>query len=67
MRKCRAAGAAVAYTGAMPGPLQFAIPSALDYFATLVAEDESLSLVEAAAMPALWPMTIHAGSTRMEL
>ena len=33
----------------MPGPLQFAIPSALDYFTTLVAEDESLSLVEAAA------------------
>lgn len=48
MRKCRAAAAAVAYTGAMPGPLQFAIPSALDYFTTLVAEDESLSLVEAA-------------------
>jgi len=33
----------------MPGPLRFAVRSALDYFAMLVAEDESLSLVEAAA------------------
>ena len=39
----------MSYTGTMPGPLQFAVPSALDYFAMLVAEDESLSLVEAAA------------------
>ncbi len=38
----------MAYTGAMPGPLQFDVPTALDYFAALVAEDESLSLVEAA-------------------
>lgn len=33
----------------MAGPLQFEAPSALDYFAALVADDESLSLVEAAA------------------
>jgi regulator of sirC expression with transglutaminase-like and TPR domain len=33
----------------MAGPLQFATPSALEYFAALVAEDASLSLVEAAA------------------
>ena len=32
----------------MSGPLSFAAPSALDYFATLVAEDASLPLVEAA-------------------
>ena len=32
----------------MPGPLQFAAPTALDYFSSLVAEDASLSLVEAA-------------------
>lgn len=36
------------YTGTMPGPLQFDVPSALEYFAALVEEDESLSLVEAA-------------------
>ena len=33
----------------MPGPLQFETPSALEFFATLVADDASLSLVEAAA------------------
>jgi len=33
----------------MAGPLQFEAPSALDFFAALVADDESLSLVEAAA------------------
>jgi regulator of sirC expression with transglutaminase-like and TPR domain len=33
----------------MPAPLQFEPPSALEYFATLVAEDASLSLTEAAA------------------
>ena len=33
----------------MPGPMPFEAPSALDYFATLVADDASLSLVEAAA------------------
>ncbi|MBX3604980.1 MAG: tetratricopeptide repeat protein [Piscinibacter sp.] len=33
----------------MAGPLQFEAPSALEYFAALVADDESLSLVEAAA------------------
>ena len=33
----------------MPGPLSFAMPTALDYFASLVADDASLSLVEAAA------------------
>jgi regulator of sirC expression with transglutaminase-like and TPR domain len=32
----------------MPGPLQFETPTALEYFAALVAEDASLSLVEAA-------------------
>ena len=32
----------------MPGPLQFETPTALEYFATLVADDASLSLVEAA-------------------
>ena len=32
----------------MPGHLQFATPSALEYFSTLVADDASLSLVEAA-------------------
>ncbi|HEY8710251.1 MAG TPA: transglutaminase-like domain-containing protein [Burkholderiaceae bacterium] len=33
----------------MPGPLTFEMPTALDYFASLVADDASLSLVEAAA------------------
>jgi regulator of sirC expression with transglutaminase-like and TPR domain len=33
----------------MAAPLQFEAPTALDYFAALVAEDASLSLVEAAA------------------
>ena len=33
----------------MPAPLQFEPPTALEYFATLVAEDASLSLTEAAA------------------
>ena len=33
----------------MPGPLTFETPTALEYFATLVADDASLSLVEAAA------------------
>ena len=33
----------------MAGPLQFETPTALDYFASLVADDASLSLVEAAA------------------
>ncbi len=33
----------------MPGPLQFETPTPLDYFASLVADDASLSLVEAAA------------------
>jgi regulator of sirC expression with transglutaminase-like and TPR domain len=33
----------------MAGPLKFETPTALDYFAALVAEDASLSLVEAAA------------------
>jgi len=32
----------------MPSPLQFETPTALDYFASLVADDASLSLVEAA-------------------
>ena len=32
----------------MPGPLQFEAPTALEYFATLVADDASLSLVETA-------------------
>ncbi|MEO5696326.1 MAG: tetratricopeptide repeat protein [Burkholderiaceae bacterium] len=32
----------------MPGPLTFETPTTLEYFATLVAEDASLSLVEAA-------------------
>ena len=32
----------------MPGPLTFETPTALEYFATLVADDASLSLVEAA-------------------
>jgi regulator of sirC expression with transglutaminase-like and TPR domain len=32
----------------MPGPLQFHAPTPLEYFATLVADDDSLSLVEAA-------------------
>ena len=32
----------------MPGPLQFETPTALEYFAALVADDASLSLVEAA-------------------
>ncbi|HEY9067768.1 MAG TPA: tetratricopeptide repeat protein [Burkholderiaceae bacterium] len=33
----------------MPGSLQFETPTALEYFAALVADDASLSLVEAAA------------------
>jgi regulator of sirC expression with transglutaminase-like and TPR domain len=33
----------------MAGPLHFEAPSALDYFASLVADDASLSVVEAAA------------------
>jgi regulator of sirC expression with transglutaminase-like and TPR domain len=33
----------------MPDPLRFQTPTALEYFATLVADDDSLSLVEAAA------------------
>lgn len=33
----------------MPGPLHFETPTALEYFATLVADDASLSVVEAAA------------------
>ena len=36
----------------MAGPLQFETPTALDYFASLVADDASLSLVEAAASTA---------------
>ena len=32
----------------MPGPLQFETPSALEFFTSLVADDASLSLVEAA-------------------
>ena len=32
----------------MPGPLQFETPSALEFFTTLVADDASLSLIEAA-------------------
>ena len=32
----------------MAGPLHFEAPSALDYFATLVADDASLPVVEAA-------------------
>jgi regulator of sirC expression with transglutaminase-like and TPR domain len=32
----------------MPGPIQYEAPTALEYFATLVAEDASLSLTEAA-------------------
>ena len=32
----------------MPGPLTFETPTALEYFATLVADDASLSVVEAA-------------------
>jgi regulator of sirC expression with transglutaminase-like and TPR domain len=31
----------------MPGPLKFELPTALEYFAALVADDASLSLVEA--------------------
>ena len=33
----------------MPGPLTFETPTALEFFTTLVADDSSLSLVEAAA------------------
>jgi regulator of sirC expression with transglutaminase-like and TPR domain len=33
----------------MPGSLNFDAPTALEYFATLVADDDSLSLIEAAA------------------
>ena len=32
----------------MPGPLQFTAPTALEYFASLVADDSTLSLIEAA-------------------
>jgi regulator of sirC expression with transglutaminase-like and TPR domain len=32
----------------MAGPLQFSVPTALDYFASLVADDATLSLTEAA-------------------
>ena len=32
----------------MPGPLTFETPTALEYFASLVADDASLSLVETA-------------------
>jgi len=38
----------VTYTATMSGSLRFEVPSALDYFAMLVADDASLSLVEAA-------------------
>ena len=37
------------YTRNMPGPYPFETPSALEYFASLVADDASLSLLEAAA------------------
>ena len=40
---------AVSYTEPMSATPRFAVPSALDYFAMLVADDASLSLVEAAA------------------
>jgi regulator of sirC expression with transglutaminase-like and TPR domain len=33
----------------MPGPFQYATPTALEYFSSLVADDASLSLLEAAA------------------
>lgn len=33
----------------MPGPYQYATPTALEYFSSLVADDASLSLLEAAA------------------
>ena len=33
----------------MPGPIMFETPTALGYFASLVADDASLSLIEAAA------------------
>lgn len=38
----------MSYTAAMSGTLRFDVPSALDYFALLVADDASLSLIEAA-------------------
>ena len=41
--------AAPPYTWEMPGPYQYATPTALEYFSSLVAEDASLSLLEAAA------------------
>ncbi|MFM9914721.1 MAG: SirB1 family protein [Rhizobacter sp.] len=37
----------------MPGPYQYATPTALEYFSSLVADDASLSLLEAAASIAL--------------
>lgn len=37
----------------MSSPLQWPVPTALDYFATLVADDEGLNLAEAAAAIAL--------------
>ena len=44
----RSLPAAVPYTATMAGSLRFEMPTALDYFAMLVADDASLSLVEAA-------------------
>ncbi len=38
----------MSYTGRMTGTLRFEVPSPLDYFAMLVVDDASLSLVEAA-------------------
>ena len=38
----------MSYTGLMAGTLRFEVPSPLDYFAMLVVDDASLSLVEAA-------------------
>jgi len=37
------------YTGSMPGSLHFPAPTTLEYFASLVADDASLPLIEAAA------------------
>ena len=37
------------YTSKMSGPYQYATPTALEYFSSLVADDASLSLLEAAA------------------
>jgi regulator of sirC expression with transglutaminase-like and TPR domain len=50
----------------MPGPLHFEAPTALEYFAALVADDASLSVLEAAVAvaqdddPALDPQTVLA-------